>query len=286
MKLSDVIFWLYLQVQDEGRTRVRSSLSPLTVQSALQRIIPCPCKKQYTVVILMPQLPLFKRFQSLLGSNDAKVKCWILFFFSPPFRNRISHLLLVTHENDQYPFSSLSHDTGPIQLSTCILTLTGPSYTKRYNYFLILFNMFLSKFFCCRFWLALPVSQFWLLVYGDTLEEKQDHRNGHAHIWARLSLRKMEEYGWTCNAFVLHSHRRNKERSLSESQNAMNISGVILFTLQLQALDLDTTVAEFVLCGASYLPKFSAKLEPLIYVQYLYQREVIRIIEVGKNCEW
>ncbi|XP_057765310.1 zinc protease PQQL-like isoform X1 [Salvia miltiorrhiza] len=61
------------KIQDEGRTRVRSSLTPLTVQSALQRIIPCPCKKQYTVVILMPQLPRFKKFKSLLGFRDVKI---------------------------------------------------------------------------------------------------------------------------------------------------------------------------------------------------------------------
>ncbi|KAH6755599.1 Insulinase family protein [Perilla frutescens var. hirtella] len=60
------------KIQDEGRTRVRSTLTPLTAQSALQRIIPFPCKKQYTVVILMPQSSLFKKLKSFIGSRDAK----------------------------------------------------------------------------------------------------------------------------------------------------------------------------------------------------------------------
>ncbi|KAK0571738.1 hypothetical protein LWI29_020838 [Acer saccharum] len=43
------------EIQDEARSRVRESLTPLTLQSALQRVLPYPCKKQYTAVILMPQ---------------------------------------------------------------------------------------------------------------------------------------------------------------------------------------------------------------------------------------
>ncbi|KAL0338988.1 UNVERIFIED_CONTAM: Zinc protease PQQL-like [Sesamum angustifolium] len=67
------------QIQDEGRTRVRSTLTPLTAQSALQRIIPFPCKKQYTVVILMPQSSRFKMLKSFISSipvpysRDAKI---------------------------------------------------------------------------------------------------------------------------------------------------------------------------------------------------------------------
>ncbi|CAA6666109.1 unnamed protein product [Spirodela intermedia] len=41
------------QVQDEGRTKVRESLTPATAQSALRRILPFPCKNQYTVVVLV-----------------------------------------------------------------------------------------------------------------------------------------------------------------------------------------------------------------------------------------
>ncbi|KAF5748513.1 putative Mitochondrial-processing peptidase subunit beta mitochondrial [Tripterygium wilfordii] len=64
------------EVQDEGRLRVRKSLTPLTAQSALQRILPYPCKKQYTAVILMPQM---SRLRALLKSitiiygDDVKV---------------------------------------------------------------------------------------------------------------------------------------------------------------------------------------------------------------------
>ncbi|KAL2251128.1 UNVERIFIED_CONTAM: Zinc protease PQQL-like protein [Sesamum indicum] len=66
------------QIQDEGRSRVRSTLTPLTAQSALQRIIPFPCKNQYTVVILMPQSSRFKMLKSFISSipvpysRDAK----------------------------------------------------------------------------------------------------------------------------------------------------------------------------------------------------------------------
>ncbi|KAK8679341.1 hypothetical protein V6N13_144796 [Hibiscus sabdariffa] len=69
-----------VQVQDEGRSRVRGSLTPSTAQSALQRILPYPCKKHYTVVILMPRpRPPASRFtilRSLFQQNafvrDAK----------------------------------------------------------------------------------------------------------------------------------------------------------------------------------------------------------------------
>lgn len=67
------------EVQDEGRSIVREALTPLTAQLALQRILPFPCKKQYTVVILMPQASRFEILKSVLPSlqchysRDAKV---------------------------------------------------------------------------------------------------------------------------------------------------------------------------------------------------------------------
>lgn len=61
------------KIQEEGRFRVRSTLTPLTAQSALQRIIPFPCKKQYTVVILMPQSSHFTMLKSFISSRDAKI---------------------------------------------------------------------------------------------------------------------------------------------------------------------------------------------------------------------
>ncbi|KAA3490068.1 zinc protease PQQL-like [Gossypium australe] len=65
------------KIQDEGRSRVRETLTPSTAQSALRRILPYPCKKQYTVVILMPQASRFKLLRSLFKQNapsrDAKV---------------------------------------------------------------------------------------------------------------------------------------------------------------------------------------------------------------------
>ncbi|XP_039116038.1 zinc protease PQQL-like isoform X1 [Dioscorea cayenensis subsp. rotundata] len=67
------------EVQDEGRTKVRNSLTPYTAQSALQRLLPFPCRKQYTVVILMPQVSRLKLlmplslFKSSGFSRDAKI---------------------------------------------------------------------------------------------------------------------------------------------------------------------------------------------------------------------
>lgn len=73
------LFSLSMQIQDEGRTKVRKALTRSRVQLALQRILPFPCRKQYTVVILMPRLSHFRMLKSLLHlstngfSRDAKV---------------------------------------------------------------------------------------------------------------------------------------------------------------------------------------------------------------------
>ncbi|KAL6558843.1 hypothetical protein OROMI_019193 [Orobanche minor] len=60
------------QILDEARTRVINSFTPLTAQSALQRIIPFPCKKQYTSVILMPQSSHFQKCKLFISSRYAK----------------------------------------------------------------------------------------------------------------------------------------------------------------------------------------------------------------------
>ncbi|XVE54136.1 hypothetical protein DITRI_Ditri03aG0056800 [Diplodiscus trichospermus] len=60
---------------DEGRSKVRKSLTPLTMQLALQRIM--HHKNQHTVVILMPQTSWFKRLRSFsqwtLHGIDVKI---------------------------------------------------------------------------------------------------------------------------------------------------------------------------------------------------------------------
>lgn len=67
------------KIQDEGRTRVRKCLSPPSMLLALQRILPSPCKNQYTLVILMPQTSRLKLLKSSLlscskgFSRDAKI---------------------------------------------------------------------------------------------------------------------------------------------------------------------------------------------------------------------
>ncbi|RDX96961.1 Zinc protease PQQL-like protein, partial [Mucuna pruriens] len=57
------------EIQDEGRSKVRSSLTPSTAQLALKRILPFPCKNQYTVVILMPKSSPFKLLKSVFQST-------------------------------------------------------------------------------------------------------------------------------------------------------------------------------------------------------------------------
>lgn len=67
------------KIQEAARSKVRSILTPLTAQLALQKLLPFPCKKQYTVVILMPQASRIKRLKSLMQSvpksysRDAKI---------------------------------------------------------------------------------------------------------------------------------------------------------------------------------------------------------------------
>ncbi|KAH7572183.1 hypothetical protein JRO89_XS04G0216300 [Xanthoceras sorbifolium] len=60
------------EIQDEARSRVRISLTQLTLQSALQRILPYPCKKQYTVVILMPQTSRLNLLRSFFQSTRSR----------------------------------------------------------------------------------------------------------------------------------------------------------------------------------------------------------------------
>eukprot|EP00249_Psilotum_nudum_P022861 c28663_g1_i1 orf=451-3468(-) len=55
------------EAQDEWRNTVRSSLAASTMQTALQRILPLPCKAQYTAVILVPQLPWLQRSMSIFS---------------------------------------------------------------------------------------------------------------------------------------------------------------------------------------------------------------------------
>ncbi|GMH03369.1 hypothetical protein Nepgr_005208 [Nepenthes gracilis] len=57
------------EIQDEGRLKVRQSLTPTTAQSALQRILPSPCKKKYTVVILRPQRSRYQLIKSFFRSS-------------------------------------------------------------------------------------------------------------------------------------------------------------------------------------------------------------------------
>lgn len=70
----------FVQFQEEGRMKVREALTPQTMQSALQRVLPFPCRNQYTVVILMPKSSCWASVKSMLSwssngvSRDAKVR--------------------------------------------------------------------------------------------------------------------------------------------------------------------------------------------------------------------
>lgn len=62
------------QIQDEARLKVRQSLTPLTSKSALQRILPFPCKGKYTVVILMPQITRYQLFNTYFWDHRRNAK--------------------------------------------------------------------------------------------------------------------------------------------------------------------------------------------------------------------
>lgn len=58
------------QAQDEARTIVRSSLTPEATKLALKRTMPCPCKRQYTAVVLVPQTSWLKRLKSHFSQSN------------------------------------------------------------------------------------------------------------------------------------------------------------------------------------------------------------------------
>ncbi|RZC75574.1 hypothetical protein C5167_051049 [Papaver somniferum] len=60
------------KTQDDGQDEVRGSLKPLTSQLSLQRTLPFPCRKQYSVVILKPQASRLRRLKSLYCSTINK----------------------------------------------------------------------------------------------------------------------------------------------------------------------------------------------------------------------
>ncbi|XP_010667309.2 zinc protease PQQL-like isoform X1 [Beta vulgaris subsp. vulgaris] len=65
------------QIQDEARVKVRASLTPTATKSALQRILPLPCSKKYTVVILMPQAKRCKLLNSCFWETFQNTKVLI-----------------------------------------------------------------------------------------------------------------------------------------------------------------------------------------------------------------
>jgi hypothetical protein len=67
--------------------KVRETLTPQTMQSALRRVLPFPCRNQYTVVILMPKSSCWALVKSMLSwssngvSRDAKVRIDLFIYF-------------------------------------------------------------------------------------------------------------------------------------------------------------------------------------------------------------
>ncbi|KAF8400960.1 hypothetical protein HHK36_014263 [Tetracentron sinense] len=60
------------EIQDEGRSKVREALRPSTAQLALQRILPFPCRQQYSVVVLMPHTSRLELLKSVFQSTRNK----------------------------------------------------------------------------------------------------------------------------------------------------------------------------------------------------------------------
>eukprot|EP01018_Ginkgo_biloba_P031588 Gb_11763 [translate_table: standard] len=67
-----------IEAQDEWRNTVRVSLAPSTMQAALQRILPSPCKEQYTVVVLVPQLPILQRLKAFFAEKRSSTEGMVL----------------------------------------------------------------------------------------------------------------------------------------------------------------------------------------------------------------
>jgi hypothetical protein len=88
------LFVPFVQFQEEGRQKVREALTLLTMQSALQRVLPFTCRKQYTVVTLMPKSSCWASMKSLLSwspsgvSRDAKVRIICFIYFLCPIVQR------------------------------------------------------------------------------------------------------------------------------------------------------------------------------------------------------
>ncbi|XP_041006250.1 zinc protease PQQL-like isoform X1 [Juglans microcarpa x Juglans regia] len=59
------------EIIDEARSKVRTLLTPVTVQLALQRILPYPCRKLFTLVILMPQTSRIKLLKSFFRPTQT-----------------------------------------------------------------------------------------------------------------------------------------------------------------------------------------------------------------------
>ena len=126
-----LLFCFFLvQFQEEGRMKVREALTPQTMQSALRRVLPFPCRNQYTVVILMPKSSCWASVKSMLSwsssgvSRDAKVRIGLLIYFQ-----HLAFLLPVVKKSSSWAWNQLP----------------------------------------CRFLLALLAHWCWQLVCGDTL---------------------------------------------------------------------------------------------------------------------
>lgn len=90
-----------MQIIDDGRSKVRMCLTPETAKLALQRILPYPCKKQYTAVILMPQTSRFKLLKSFFRSTktsyhrDAKVSHDYACFTTYGYQVHCAHAIIL-----------------------------------------------------------------------------------------------------------------------------------------------------------------------------------------------
>ncbi|KAJ7536029.1 hypothetical protein O6H91_12G054400 [Diphasiastrum complanatum] len=58
------------EAQEEWRNSVRSILTEYTMREALCRILPVPCERQHTAVILIPKISPLKKFIDLLTDTD------------------------------------------------------------------------------------------------------------------------------------------------------------------------------------------------------------------------
>ncbi len=68
-------------LRQEAREIVREAVNPRTLQDALRRLFPHPCRSRYTAITLLPRAPLLSQgwaaISSVLPAQHRSLSYWI-----------------------------------------------------------------------------------------------------------------------------------------------------------------------------------------------------------------